>query len=118
MPRVRMVSVAESRRTLNLEGVPPELDQDFLLQTDARPYQGFLGVPVVHRMRVQGVLLVRQREARCFDDNDEALLTTLAAQLGGAIAHANESVRELDALQCESPDAVHRLLDSARDEIG
>jgi phosphotransferase system enzyme I (PtsP) len=37
------------------------------------------------------VLLVRQRQARCFDDADEAFLTTLAAQLGGAIAYAKAS---------------------------
>ena len=83
--------VAANRRPLNLERVPPEFDQDFLLQAGAGRYQGFLGVPVVHKTRVQGVLLVRQREARRFDDADEALLTTLAAQLGGAIASAKAS---------------------------
>ncbi len=83
--------IAESHKPLNLEQVPPELDQDFLLQAGAGRYQGFLGVPVVHKTRVQGVLLVRQREAHRFDDTDEALLTTLAAQLGGAIAYAKAS---------------------------
>ncbi|HOP18290.1 MAG TPA: phosphoenolpyruvate--protein phosphotransferase, partial [Gammaproteobacteria bacterium] len=51
-------------------------------------YRGVLGVPVVHRQKVLGVLLVRQRKARRFDDADEAVLTTLGAQLGSAIAHA------------------------------
>jgi len=83
--------VAGSRRPLNLDQVPPDLDQDFLLQAGDRPYRGFLGVPVIHKARVQGVLLVRQREARRFDDADEAFLTTLAAQLGGAIASAKAS---------------------------
>ena len=83
--------VAASRRSLNLEHIPPELDQDFLLQAGTERYQGFLGVPVFHKRRVQGVLLVRQHEARRFDDADEAMLTTLAAQLGGAIAHAKAS---------------------------
>lgn len=83
--------IAESRRPLNLERLPSERDQDFLLQSGEGHYQGFLGVPVVHKARVQGVLLVRQREARRFDDADEALLTTLAAQLGGAIAYAKAS---------------------------
>lgn len=45
--------IAENRRPLNLEQVPPELDRDFLLQTGAERYQGFLGVPVVHKTRVQ-----------------------------------------------------------------
>lgn len=80
--------IAESRRPLNLEQIPVDLDQDFLLQTGERQYSGVLGVPVVHRKKTLGVLLVRQREARRFDDADEALLTTLAAQLGSAVAHA------------------------------
>lgn len=83
--------VAEGRQPVNLDRVPPDLDQDFLAQTGASPYQGFLGVPIIHKARVQGVLLIRQRKARRFDDADEAFLTTLAAQLGGAIACARAS---------------------------
>ncbi len=83
--------VAESRQPVNLDSVPLELDQSFLLQVGTEPYQGFLGVPVIHKAQVQGVLLVRQRQARCFDDADEAFLSTLAAQLGGAIAYARAS---------------------------
>ena len=80
--------IAESHRPLNLEALPPEWDHDFLSQTGEPQYRGVLGVPVVHRQKVLGVLLVRQRKARRFDDADEAVLTTLAAQLGSAIAHA------------------------------
>ena len=83
--------IAESHRPLNLEQIPVDLDQDFLLQTGERQYGGVLGVPVVHKRKVLGVLLVRQREAHRFSDADEALLTTLAAQLGSAIAHAKAS---------------------------
>ncbi|MGE5155639.1 MAG: phosphoenolpyruvate--protein phosphotransferase [Bdellovibrio bacteriovorus] len=80
--------VAEDCRPLNLDRVPPDLDQDFVLQAGGGTYQGFLGVPVTHKAQVQGVLVVRQRQARRFDDADEAFLGTLAAQLGGAIAYA------------------------------
>ena len=80
--------IAESHRPMNLEALPPEWDHDFLSQTGEPQYRGVLGVPVVHRQKVLGVLLVRQRKARRFDDADEAVLTTLAAQLGSAIAHA------------------------------
>lgn len=83
--------VAEGCRPVNLDRVPADLDQSFVLQSGAGPYQGFLGVPVIHRARVQGVLLVRQRQARRFDDADEAFLSTLAAQLGGAIGYAKAS---------------------------
>ncbi len=101
--------VAESRRSLNLQQVPPELDQDFLRQTGAEPYQSFLGVPVVHKTRVQGVLLVRQRKARRFEDADEALLTTLAAQLGGAIAYAK--ARGEWCRVCRPEDAAPRRIE-------
>ena len=37
--------VAESRRPVNLDRVPADLDQGFVLQAGAGPYQGFLGGP-------------------------------------------------------------------------
>jgi phosphotransferase system enzyme I (PtsP) len=80
--------VADSSRPVNLARVPKELDREFLAQSGTGHYHAFLGVPVTHKRRVQGVLLVRQRTARRFDDADEAFLTTLAAQLGSAIAFA------------------------------
>jgi phosphotransferase system enzyme I (PtsP) len=80
--------VADSSRPVNLAEVPQELDREFLAQSGSGRYHAFLGVPVTHKRRVQGVLLVRHRKARRFDDADEAFLTTLAAQLGSAIAFA------------------------------
>ena len=80
--------VADSSHPVNLARVPKELDREFLAQSGSGRYHAFLGVPVTHKRRVQGVLLVRQRKARRFDDADEAFLTTLAAQLGSAIAFA------------------------------
>jgi len=83
--------VADTRQPVNLDQVPQSLDQDVLLQAGIGPYQGFLGVPIIHKAVVEGVLLIRQREARRFDDTDEAFLSTLAAQLGSAIAFARAS---------------------------
>ena len=51
--------IAEECRPQNLEQVPEQLDQAFLLQVGDGRYKGFLGVPVVHKSRVQGVLVVR-----------------------------------------------------------
>lgn len=48
----------------------------------------FLGVPIIHQRQVLGVLVVFQRESRCFDEAEEAFLVTLSAQLAGTIAHA------------------------------
>jgi len=80
--------VADSSHPVNLAEVPEELDQEFLTQSGSDRYHGFLGVPIIHKRLVQGVLLVRQRTARRFDEADEAFLTTLATHLGSAIAFA------------------------------
>lgn len=83
--------VAESTQPVNLDRVPEYLDQGFVQQSGAGRFHGFLGVPITHRSKVMGVLVVRQRVARRFDDADAAFLITLAAQLGGAIAYARAS---------------------------
>lgn len=58
----------------------PGLGEDYL--------KAFLGVPIIHQRHVLGVLVVYQREERCFDESEEAFLITLSAQLSGIIAHA------------------------------
>jgi phosphotransferase system enzyme I (PtsP) len=94
--------VAESTTAVSLDDVPEEMDKGFVDQAGAGRFHGFLGVPITHRGAALGVLVVRQRNVRRFDDGDAAFLTTLAAQLGGAIACARAS-GEICAL-CE-PDA-------------
>lgn len=56
--------------------------------------QGFLGVPILQHRKLYGVLTAQQKEENCFDDEEEAFLITLAAQLGSLIAHA-EATGEL-----------------------
>lgn len=56
--------------------------------------KAFLGVPIIQHRRLYGVLMIQRMENRCFDDAEEAFLITLAAQLGGMIAHA-EATGEL-----------------------
>lgn len=57
----------------------------------------FLGVPIIHHRRLYGVLTLQQEEQRKFDESEEAFLVTLAAQLGGIIAHS-EATGELQKL--------------------
>ena len=66
--------------------------------TGETPYHGFLGVPIIQHGRVLGVLVVRQRQVRKFDEEEEAFLVTLAAQLAGAITHAVASGKVTHAL--------------------
>ncbi len=48
-----------------------------------------LGVPIIHQRRVLGVLLISKLAAKTtFNQNEEAFLVTLSAQLAGVIAHA------------------------------
>jgi len=51
-------------------------------------YNAFLGVPMMYRGQLLGVLFVQQKEPRCFSEEGEAFLVTLAAQLAGQIADA------------------------------
>lgn len=67
----------------------PLLNEDHL--------NAFLGVPIIQHRKLYGVLSVQQTTKRCFDDAEEAFLITLAAQLGGMIAHA-EATGELAQL--------------------
>jgi phosphotransferase system, enzyme I, PtsP len=67
----------------------PRLGEDLL--------HAFLGVPILQHRKLYGVLIVQQAEKREFDDAEEAFLITLAAQLGGIIAHA-EATGELAKL--------------------
>jgi len=67
----------------------PRLGEDAL--------HAFLGVPILQHRKLYGVLIVQQADKREFDDAEEAFLITLAAQLGGIIAHA-EATGELAQL--------------------
>ena len=58
----------------------PELEEDDL--------KAFLGTPIIHQRRVLGILIIQQKQARHFNENEEAFLVTLSAQLATAIANA------------------------------
>lgn len=73
----------------------PEFYNNPLLAEDH--FCGYLGVPIIQHRKLYGILAVQQTDARCFDDAEEAFLITLAAQLGGIIAHA-DAAGELERL--------------------
>lgn len=50
--------------------------------------QSFLGVPIIHRKKVLGVLVVQQKAARCFNELEESFLVTLAMQIANTIDQA------------------------------
>ena len=54
-------------------------------------FHGFLGVPIIHHRKVLGVLVIQSSEIQKFSEDDETFLITVAAQLAGAIVHAEAS---------------------------
>ncbi len=80
--------VCERAEPINLDDAPSHPRYLFVTDTGEVPYHGFLGVPVIQNRKVLGVLVVRQRKPRKFEDNEVTFLFTLAAQLAGAITHA------------------------------
>ena len=80
--------VAERAEPINLRDAPEHPRYLYIKEIGEDPFHSFLGVPVIHHRKVLGVLVVQQKEARRFDESEEAFLITLSAQLAGVIAHA------------------------------
>jgi phosphotransferase system enzyme I (PtsP) len=80
--------VASRAEPVNVENAFDHPQFKYIEETGEERYHAFLGVPIIHQRAVKGVLV----------DEDESLLFTLAAQLAGAIAHA-EVNGELEALR-------------------
>jgi phosphotransferase system enzyme I (PtsP) len=83
--------VARREESLNLDNASDHPAYVFTSKIGEEPFHGFLGVPIIQHRNVLGVLVVRQRERRCFAEQEETFLFTLAAQLAGAISHAGAS---------------------------
>jgi phosphotransferase system enzyme I (PtsP) len=94
--------VCERAEPLNLADGPSHSRYLFIHETGETSYRGFLGVPIIQNRKVLGVLVVRQIDKRTFDDSEVTFLFTLAAQLAGAITHAQAS-GELDAITEKTP---------------
>lgn len=73
---------------VNVENALEHPQFKYFEETGEERYHAFLGVPIIHQRAIKGVLVVQQQATRRFSDEDESLLFTLAAQLAGAIAHA------------------------------
>ncbi len=58
----------------------PEVEED--------DFNAFLGTPIIHQRKVLGILSIQQKHARYFNEDEEAFLVTLAAQLASALSNA------------------------------
>ncbi|MCG8426194.1 MAG: phosphoenolpyruvate--protein phosphotransferase [Chromatiales bacterium] len=101
--------VCERAELLNLDDASSHPRYLRVIETGEASYKGFLGVPIIQHRKVLGVLVVRQEAPRCFGDNEVTFLFTLAAQLAGAIIHAQAS-GELVTHQSQAEKAPIRFL--------
>ncbi|QEM80873.1 phosphoenolpyruvate--protein phosphotransferase [Halomonas binhaiensis] len=81
-------TVARREEPLNLEDAQSHPNFRYFEATGEERYSSFLGVPIIHQRRMLGVLVVQQAERRRYDEEEEAFLVTMAAQLAGVLAHA------------------------------
>ncbi len=90
---------------LNLDDAASHPKFRYLPETGEERYNSFLGVPIMHRRKILGVLVVQQQDKRRFDAAEEAFLVTVSAQLSGVVAHA-KVVGGLDTLRGNKASAV------------
>jgi signal transduction protein with GAF and PtsI domain len=72
--------VAEQLRPLAVEQARRHPRFKYFKEAGEDEYQSFLGVPLIDRGVLQGVLIVQTREARCFREEEVRLLSEAAAR--------------------------------------
>lgn len=80
--------VGDRAEPINLENAAAHSSYTFIKGTGEEKFHAFLGVPIIHHRVLLGVLVVQQKAIRRFDENEEAFMVTMSAQLAGVIAHA------------------------------
>jgi phosphotransferase system enzyme I (PtsP) len=83
--------VAEKEEPINLADAPSHPRYAYFPETGEERYHAFLGVPIIHHRHLLGVLVVQQHATEAFDEDSVTFMVTIAAQLAGAIAHAEAS---------------------------
>jgi phosphotransferase system enzyme I (PtsP) len=94
-----LTGLAASRaEPINVENAPAHPAFRYIAATGEAPFHGFIGVPIIRRRRVLGVLVAQQREQRKYTADEESFLVTLAAQLAGCInqAEIRQALERLD----------------------
>lgn len=92
--------VAQRAEPVNLENASNHPRYKYFPETGEEKFYAYLGVPIIHQRELLGVLVAHRIEPRRFEDDHVAFLITLAAQLAGAISHAEIS-GEIEALRDE-----------------
>jgi starch phosphorylase len=80
--------VAEQVRPVAVEQVKNHPRFKYFGEAGEDPYQSFLGVPLIDRGVLQGVLVVQTAEARIFQEDEIRMLSEAAAQVAPVVSEA------------------------------
>jgi phosphotransferase system, enzyme I, PtsP len=100
--------VSEREEPVNVDNAAEHRRYYYVAGSGEEPFHGFLGVPIIQHRTVLGVLIVQRRERRKFSEEEVSFLVTIAAQLAGAIAHA-EAVGDIAGLRRPRALGAHPL---------
>ncbi|ELI7992983.1 phosphoenolpyruvate--protein phosphotransferase [Yersinia enterocolitica] len=73
---------------INLADAQSHPSFKYVPQVKEDRFRAFLGVPIIYRRQLLGVLVVQQREHRQFDESEESFMVTLATQLTGILSQS------------------------------
>ncbi|QZN95331.1 phosphoenolpyruvate--protein phosphotransferase [Symbiopectobacterium purcellii] len=95
-PRGRLITLAfgqgivglvgQRAEPINLADAQAHPSFKFIPSVKEQHFRSFLGVPIIHRRQLLGVLVVQQREHRQFDKNEESFMVTLAKQMAAILS--------------------------------
>ena len=80
--------VAEQLRPVVVQDATQHPRFKYFREAGEDPYRTFLGVPIIDRGVLQGVLVVQTEEPRAFGEDDVRMLTTAGAQLAPIVSEA------------------------------
>jgi len=73
------INLADAQKHPSFKYIPAVKEEHF---------RAFLGVPVIQRRQLLGVLVVQQREHRQYDESEESFLVTLATQVAAILSQS------------------------------
>jgi starch phosphorylase len=91
--------VAEQVRPLAVETARKHPRFKYFRESGEDAYQGFLGVPLIDRGVLQGVLIVQTAEARSFRESEVRMLSQAAAQVAPVVSEARSLDRFIAPVQ-------------------
>lgn len=81
--------IGQSDESFQLDNPEPEPSIENIPEIKNLKFKAFLGVPIIHRRKLFGILVVQQNKARRFEIDEETFLISLAAQISPALSRSN-----------------------------